>query len=808
MWKNYLLLAYRNLTRNRAFSLINIFGLAIGLTTCLLIMVYVLDETSYDRQFKNLDRLYRVALGMPSEGWAAGPAPLAEAMRAELPEVEESARLMKLPEMNSVVLEDRKSKSDKRFLESEGYYVDSTFFRVFSYDFIEGNPTSCLNQPNSMVISESIAQKLFGNDNAIGHTIQLGLPFGQFSYTVRGVFRDNNWRSHIPAHYFLSMRNEDVGGWVAGDNRWTMNNVFHTYVRLRPGTDQEAFSKKLQIFFHRHGGTEFNGATMSKTLLLQPVKDIYLHSALGDELGANGNFRSLYILSSIAIFILVIACINFMNLSTARSERRAREVGIRKVMGARRWSLIRQFLGESFLLCSIALVLALVLTWMLLPAFNNLTQKELQPFGEPKLIGVIVALTVFAGLLSGCYPAFYLSSFNPVSVLKGKLIHRLSAALLRKGLVVFQFTISIGLIVGAIVIVRQMDLFRNQDLGFDKDRQVILPMEGKELGMHYESLRNELLKSPYIQSVSSASTYPGIPNINDMPFYAEGKAGKDFVDVQMVTQNDHYFETLGLTLNSGRLLDPNEAVDTGSIILNTTAIRKFGYDPKTAVGKSISFQWQGISHRMRIIGITRDYNFESLENNIRPLGFSTIDFFGNKYAYLIAKIKTPHIASAVKYMGDTWNRINTSTPFSYSFLDQDFARNYDKENRTSSLVLYFTGVAILIACLGLFGLTAFAAEQRRKEIGIRKVLGATVANVTVLLSRDFMRLVAISIIIACPLAAFVMERWLRHFAYRTHLSWWIFAAAAVSAIVTAMVTISFQSVKAALANPVLSLRSE
>jgi putative ABC transport system permease protein len=808
MWKNHLLIAFRNLSRNRAFSVINILGLAIGLATCLLIMVYVLDEASYDRQFKDVGQLYRVALGEGGDGWAAGPAPMAGQLKSDLPEVAEAARLMNFPNMGNTALEYTAGKESHRFIEPNGYYVDSSFFKVLSYPFIAGDPQTALEQPNSIVISQTIAKKLFGTEDPIGHQINVNLPFGRFDYTVGGVFQDKGLRTHIPAHFFLSMKNRDVGTWVPNLKSWSMTNIFHTYIRLKPGSDPIAFEKKLNPFFQRRGGEDLKALGVAKGLILQPVKDIYLQSKLGNEIAPNGDIRTLYILSSIAFFILIIACINFMNLSTARSEHRAREVGVRKVMGARKNALILQFLGESFLLCGIALIVSLLLTWLALPFFDAFTQKDLQPFREPRLIAVIVGLTLFAGLLSGCYPAFYLSSFNPVAVLKGKLVHHLSAAVLRKGLVVFQFTISIGLIIGAIVIARQMALFRNYDLGFDKDRQVVLPLQGKQEAINYDVLRDQLTKSPYIKSVSSGSTYPGIANINEMPFYAQGKTGKDFVSIQEVAVNNNYFQTLGLSLLSGRGLITERAGDSSSIILNTTAVRQLGLDPATAIGRKISYNWENIKNEMTITGIVKDFNFESLHNPIKALGFSTRNFFGNKYGYLIAKIQTPDLGSALSYMGDSWNKINPATPFAYSFIDQDFARNYDKEQRTSSLVLYFTVIAILIACLGLFGLTAFAAEQRMKEIGIRKVLGASAANVAVLLSGDLLRLVAIAVLIACPIAAYTMHKWLENFNYRTNLSWWIFPASAALAAFAALVTVGFQSVKAARTNPIVSLRSE
>jgi putative ABC transport system permease protein len=809
MWKNYLLVAFRNLTRNRAYSVINILGLAIGLATCLMIMVYVVDEASYDRQFKGVGSLYRVAFGPNNnDGWAAAPAPLAAAMKQDLPEIDESARLLRFPGADNIVLECRNAKDSRQFLESNGYYADSSFLRIFTYTFTAGNAQTALDRPNSMVVSQTVADKLFGKEDPIGKQVKVGLPFGRFNYTVRGVFQDKDLRSHIPVHFLFSMNNSDIGQFVPAMKSWATQNIFHTYIRLKPGTDVNAFAKKLTPYFYRKGGEELKASGTNKTLLLQPVKDIYLQSHLQDELAPNGNLHTLYILSSIALFILVIACINFMNLSTARSEKRGKEVGVRKVLGADRASLIRQFLGESFLLCCLSLALALLLAWIALPAFDAFTGKDLQPFHDLRLIGLIIGLTLFAGLLAGSYPAFYLSAFRPATVLKGKLVHHLSASLLRKGLVVFQFTISIGLILAAIVIGDQMLLFKDKDMGFDKDRQIILPLQGKQEQANYDVLRNELIKSSYVHSVTSGSSYPGIANIFDMQFYAPGKKGSEFIDLQQVSVNNNYFETMGYTLLAGRTLESDKIADTGSVILNLTAVKQLGFAPSRALGQQVHFYWQGVEHEMRIVGIVRDFNFESLHNPIRPLGFSTMNFFGNKYSYLIAKMQTADIPATLAFMHKTWDRINPATPFSYSFLDQDFARNYEKEQSTSTLVMCFTGIAILIACLGLFGLTAFAAERRTKEIGIRKVLGASVGNVTLLLSRDLIRLVGISILIACPLTAWIMQKWLDNFAFRINISWRMCLAAAAAGTLTALCTVSFQSIRAARANPIRSLRTE
>jgi len=807
MLKNYLKIAFRNLSRNKLYSSINIFGLAAGLAVCLLIMLYIFDEKSYDQHHKDGDRIYRLAYKTNTgDAWSAQPAPVAFNLKAQLPEVEQVTRLLKFPGMDKVLMQSQESRDTRQFYETNGYYVDSTFFQLFTYDFAYGNAATALNNPNSLVISEAIATRIFGNEDPIGKPLKLSLPFGDMIYTVGGVFR-NNHKSHIPAHFFLSMRNNDIGKWVETETSWAMNNIFHTYVKLRPGTDPPAFEKRMTALIARLGGPELKAAGMSKRQFIQPMKDIYLRSSIGNEIGPNGNIRYLYILGSIAAFILFIACINFMNLSTARSEKRAREVGVRKVIGAGRGSLVRQFLGESFFLCLIALAMALILTQLLLPLFNQLTQKDLQLSQNPGLVYWIGGLAILTGLLSGLYPAVYLSSFQPVKVLKGKILNSWSATALRKGLVVFQFTISVALILGAIVIGSQLSYLKKQDLGFKKDQQVILPLPTQTIAANFSVLKDQLLKDPAVHSVTCASTYPGIANINDMLFYGEGRAATDFTGITLANIGDDYFETLGLQLLYGRAF-PKGSKDSIGVILNETAIRQLGYKPETAIGKRVYYDWQGVHHTMYVQGVIRDFNFESLHNVIKPFGFAVNTMFANKNRYAIVRLQTFDYAHAVASLKKIWTSVNPAAPFDYSFLDQDFQKNYEKEQRTSQIVIYCTAIAILIACLGLFGLAAFSAERRTKEIGIRKVLGASTANVTLLLSGEFIRLALLAILIASPLAWYGMHRWLQNFAYKVSISWWMFAAAGGLAVVIALITVSSQSIRTALSNPVKSLRSE
>jgi len=810
MFESYLKIAFRNFSRNKVFSFINIFGLAVGLATCLLIMLYIFDETSFDKHQKHGDRIYRIASISGNEKWAAMAAPVAWGVKNNLPEVEQVTRLLTFPDIEKLMLKREDHSETKQFYESNGYYVDSTFFQIFTYDFKYGNPLTALNQPNSMVISDEIAHKFFGKQDPLGKFIVVNTPFGEFNYTVQGVFNKNTYKSHIPANFFLSMRNNDMQHWVDNQSSWAVNNLFFTYVRLKEGVSAPAFEQKLKHLYAIKAGNDLKAAGITKSLFIFPMTDIYLHSAIENEIAANGNISYLYILGSIAAFILIIACINFMNLSTARSEKRAKEVGVRKVIGAGKNSLVWQFLGESFAISLMALVIALVMTSLFLPFFNQLTKKDMSLSENPHLLLWIAGLTLFSGLLAGLYPAFYLSSFKPVSVLKGKIMNSLSSSAIRKGLVVFQFTISICLVLAAIVIWQQLDLLKNQQLGFDKNQQVVLPLQlGYNNSAHnYNTLKAELLKIPQIKSVTAGSTYPGIPNLNDLPMYGEKKTSNDIVDIHLSAIENDYIATLGLTLLSGRAFSNEFKADSASIILNETAAKKLGYTSESAIGKTIQSNLGGNNHfSLQVIGVVKDFNFESLHSPIKPCGFTNA-LFSDKYSYLIAHFKTTDYAGLLANLEKSWKKIIPQSPFVYSFIDQDFQRNYEKEQLTSQIVVYFTTIAILIACLGLLGLAAFSAEQRTKEIGIRKVLGASVYSVVSLLSKDLMKLVTAGIILAFPLSWFVMNQWLNNFAYKIEISWWMFFAAGFLSVVIALATVSFQSVKAALANPVKSLRAE
>lgn len=805
MLKNYLKIALRNLLNNKGYTAINVFGLGLGLATCLLIVLYISDELSFDKHHRSADRLFRIAMEARNEKWAGTPGPVAAGIKTDFPEVESVTRLLKFSGMDRMLLENRNGKEARPFYETNGYYADSTLFDVFTYDFKYGNARNALKRPNTLVLSEHVAEKLFGNIDPVGKVIRVGLAFGDFDYTVTGVYR-NSRKSHIDARFFLSMQNGDMGGWVVSQNNWAMNNIFHTYVKLRDDADPTVFESKLTPFLNRHGAADLKALGIPKRLFIQPVTDIYLKSSIGNEIAPNGSMTYLYIFGTIAVFLLLVACINFMNLSTARSEKRAKEVGVRKVMGAVRHSLVYQFLGESMMLAVMALAVAVLVVQLLLPYFNNLTGKNLTMLAHPAFLYWMGGITLFTGLVAGLYPAFYLSSFRPVSVLKGRLANVASAALLRKGLVVFQFTVSIVLILGAIVIGQQLSFLQNQHLGFDKEQKLVVPFRNAKAAANYNAFREEVLRIPGVEATTSGSVYPGIENIEDLLFYAENKTVHDAVDIHFATVGDDYVETLGLKMAAGRSFSKAFGGDSSSIILNETAVRELGYDAASVIGKNVFFELGGRRRSLQVVGVVKDFNFRSLHEQIKPYALATS--ITDKYQYFIANVKTRDYTGVLASVGAAWQRLNPDIPFAYSFLDQDFQKNYEKDRRTGSIVLYFTCIAVVIACLGLFGLAAFSAERRTKEIGVRKVLGASVGSIVGMLSGEFLSLVCVALVIATPIAWMGMRQWLQGFAYQVGIQWWVFPVTGLLVLLVALLTVGFQSVKAALTDPVKSLKRE
>jgi putative ABC transport system permease protein len=806
MIKNFFKTAIRNLWRNKGFSAINIFGLALGIATCLLITLYLQKELSYDRFNEKADRMVRVVFGGKMQGGEIKEAdvmpPVAQTLKKDYPEVEEATRLRPYGTP-------RVSYGDKTFKEEAFAFVDSNFFQVFTIPLIKGDAKTALLQPNTIVISRSAAQKYFGNANPVGKT----LTFKDFNIvlTVTGEIEEVPVNSHFHYGLFASMASFPD----AKQDSWMISN-FHTYLVLTKGHDAKSLEAKMPQMVEKYIGPQLQkamGVTLAQFkqqgnnigFTLQPLTAIHLHSGLTGELEPGGDLNYLYIFSVVAIFMLLIACINFMNLSTASASKRAREVGIRKVMGSLKMQLVRQFLLESLLLTSVALILALGIVYWTLPIFNGLAGQNLslQFTANPWVLPGLLLFGLFTGILAGSYPAFFLSSFNPITVLKGRFASGKKSIGLRSGLVVFQFFISISLIIGTTIVYKQLSFIQHKKLGYDKDQVVVV--EGTYwLGKNANAFKQQLLQDPRIINVSASGYLPaGNSNGNNFMSYPDALSTGLVKTLRYEVDYD-YIQTLGMQIAAGRNFSREYGSDSTAVIVNETAARSFGWGAN-ALGHTLSHtENDGKKTTYTVIGIVKDFHFKSLHELITPLVMT----MGTDYGTMIVKIKTKDISALLSTMKKKWNVFNAESPFSYSFLDDRFNKTYKEEQNIGRIMGIFAGLTIFVACLGLFGLVTFTAEQRTKEIGIRKVLGASVTGIVSLLSKEFLKLVFLAFLIASPVAWFFMNKWLQDFAYRITISWWVFVLAAFSAMSITVITVCFRAIKAALSNPVISLRSE
>ena len=816
MLKNHLKIALRNLRKSKLFSSINVFGLSVGMTCCMLLLLYINSELSFDRHHEFANDIYLLRSENTYNGELMdnprAPSPYARAMKAEYPEVVQVTRVWQnFLENQSLLRVEESGKTVKTFNEKPGYQVDSTFFDVFTYQFLEGSPQGALDDAHAVVLSEKVARKLFGNEPALDKTVRIGGVSGfNENYRVTGIYRDESTRSHIDAPYFLSIQAGWVGSFLREQKQdYSGNNMFYTYLRLQPGTNAAKFQSKLPAFVNKYARKDLKLAGADKKMALLSVKDIHLFDKVDAILTPTSSVTYLYVLGSIALFTLLLACINFMNLATARSVKRAAEVGMRKVMGAQRGGIIGQFLGESMVLTSLALLVAVVLVVLFLPAFNQLSGKvlEFSDLLQPKIIAAFLGLALLTGLLAGSYPAFYLSVFNPLDVIKGKFTNSASATLLRRGLVVFQFVISIGLVVATIVIQNQMKFMREQPLGFTQDQQIVIPLRNEQARKSYTALRSELLQNSQVSGAAGTGYYPGILNPSDFGLYRPDQTVNEVAITKSNWVSPDFMELMGFELAAGRLLSKEFMGDTASqtMVVNEATLRKFAIPLGKAVGQKLNYDYEG-THSVEIVGVVKDFHFADLHQVIEPYAF----FLNaeDRYNYLIVHANTAETSKVLPFIEAKWKMLVPDEPFTYSFLKEDFQKNYDADARTARIVNVFTIISILISCLGLFGLTAFEAQQRVKEIGVRKVLGASVTSIVALLSKDFVKLVLAAIVIATPLTWYLMNEWLQDFAYKIDIEWWVFALAGGVALGIALLTVSFQSIKAALMNPVKSLRSE
>ena len=807
MFKNYLKTSLRFLLKNKTYSFINIFGLAMGTLCCVYIILYVADQYSYDKHHTDVKDIYRVTttLQLPGDKHiiaSASPAIL-PAMKKDFGEVIDYARVAS----NLGIRKSMMVYKEKSFYEDNVYFVDSAFFNIFSYHFIYGSPVNALKEAYSLVITVPESKKIFGDENPVGKTILIEDARSKHDFKITGVIDESQGKSHIQAKMFMTMRSGGIGEYVLESNQFGGNNFTYSYVKLRPGTNPTEFEKKLPAFIHQYGDKEMKQMGMNKQLHLQPVASIHTTAGYEAEFGTTVSKSFLNILILIACLIQVIACINFMNLSTARASKRAKEVGVRKVIGAGKNALIKQFLAESMLLSLIGILIALPILFFAIPYLNQITHADihLTLFRDFRLWIFLLILVLTTGLLAGSYPAFYLSAFQAIKVIKGNFTNQVSAAGIRRSLVVFQFVLSIVLISGIIIIYSQLNYIKNKDLGFSKEQKLIFSFYTDAEKAKMASLTNALHALPEVGTISKADNYPSQFALQDYGVYPPGSDNKHAIDAQNMNSDEYYVKSIGIKIIDGRDFRQN---DTGRVLINETLCKRLGLKPETAAGTKIYSEFNpGQPFSVDVIGVIKDFNYNSLHTEIKPfmLKYSnSITDFG----YMIVSVKSDNYKSILSKIESRWHAALPVAPFEYLFLDQEVQKQYETEITLGNIINSFTLMAILISALGLFGLASFSAEQRSKEIGIRKVLGASVPGIVQLLSKDFLKLVGVSIVVAIPISWWAMNKWLQGFNYRVTITWWMFALAGLIAIFIALFTVSFQAVKAAVANPTKSLKTE
>ncbi|RRQ50391.1 ABC transporter permease [Maribacter algicola] len=799
MFKNYIKIAWRNLLKNKGYSAINIGGLAIGMTCFLLIAMFIKNELSYDSYHEKGNRIYRVVHHSSADNiqdrWIWGNAPVGPALKSDFPEVVEKVQFSG---RDDVLLE----YNERSFQESNCFYMDPTVFDVFTWPLISGNPKTALEAPYSIVLTESTAKKYFGNEDPMGKTIKgVGGRANDGVYTVTGVMKDVPANSHFSFDVLMSMssfyqtRPEIFDSWGYVD--------FYTYFLVDENFDQQAFQSKIPAFLESNRPEEYDEYFYD--LSFEPLSEAYLQSEAARQPGITGSLSNIYIFAIIGLFILIIACINFMNLATARSLERAKEVGIRKVIGANKKGLVYQFLGESLTMVFLASVLGIALVFLCLPAMRTITGKPFltEEIFDSSTVLLYAGMAFIIGLLSGSYPAFVLSSFKPSSVLKGVFRTSQNGNRLRKGLVIFQFSLSIALIASTVIVYFQLGFMLDKNLGFDREQQLVIDFnwDGEVLD-NMETIKSEFMELPEVVSVAGSRTVPGshFPAAGTSIQTQEGQM-KNF-DPFLYEIDFDFIPHYEIEVVAGRPYSREFVTDsTQAMVVNEAAAKSFGYaDPQKIVGKRFE-QW---GREGTIIGVVKDFNYLSLHQKVAPLTMR----YSQYGKYLSLKVKSDNIQQAISNIENKWAELAPHRPFLYSFLDQSFNQQYEADFKFKNLFTIFSFLAILIACLGLLGLATYSAVQRTKEIGVRKVLGAEVSSIALLLSKDFLKLVLLAILIATPFSWYAMNKWLNDYAYQIDIQWWVFALSGGIALAIAIATVSFQAIKAARANPVKSLRTE
>ena len=798
---NFLKHIRRDLQKNKSYTVLNIIGLSAGLVCFAFIALWISDEISYDKFNKNYDRIVRLTGIAKTETGisesAVSSAPMAKALKNDYAEVENTVRL----DLRDEII----THKNQQILQQEILVTDSSFFQVFSYSMNRGNMATALNEPYSIILTEATAKKYFGNDDPMGQTLVINMYDTGYGapYTVTGIMPDPPKNAHFTFSMLASFKtvevfNPDVltvDGW--GDAS------FYTYLLLKQGVDPKVFSQKISQFYAKYIGDRYNVWKNIYFYKLQPLGDIYLRSNLEYEIAPTGNISQVYIFSTIGILILLLAAINYVNLATAHSVNKAKETGVKKVVGALRSQLIFQYLLEAIVIALIAFVVAIIASIVFSPLFHELTGKEISVTGSYGLLAFLAGVTIVLGAVSGLYPAFVISSFKPISVLKGSFKSGTKGIMLRKSLVVSQFIITVLLISCIIVIYSQMSYIRNKDLGYNKDSLLFLRIHGnQEVVKNYSAFREELLSNSIVSGATISNSLLGSLGSGGSETIDE-KGNKLQVNTARLRVDSSYFSVYGIKLIAGKTFEKDFLVDSARpIVLNESAIQKFGWtDPKHAIGKPFKIG----SQEGRVVAVVKDFHFSPLQDLIGPLAVYPIQ---GRFSRITLKTDISKAADVTAWVETVWKKYFPSALLDYEFSDNALARQYQAEQRFAKILLYFSVLSILIACLGLYGLIAFTASQKTKEIAIRKVLGATANSIALLLSKEFLQLVMIAFFVAIPVAWYVMNRWLQDFAYRTDLTWWMFGSAGALVILIALLTISARAIKASIANPVNSLKTE
>jgi len=792
MFKNYFKTAWRSLWRNKLFSGLNIFGLATGMACSILIFLWVQDELSFDKFNHNASNIFRITDKTSDQEYAVAPPSLAYAIQTQIPAIKNATRVVSVQKMITV--------GTNKFDEKNIYYADSNFLQIFNYPLLSGNVATALSSPNSVVLTEKTAKKYFGSaDAATGKTIYIDNDIKGSNLLVTGILKNIPSNSHLQPDMLIPMAqydkaNNPIHGWTNFD--------VYVYFQLKDAVAPTAsnlsnINKQVNEIYKQ------NNREFPASFTAQALTDIHLHSHYLADVPGQGSYEYVKIFALAAIFIIIIACINFMNLATAVSGQRAKEVGLRKTVGALRPQLIAQFISESLLLSFISLLLAILIVYLMLPLFNQLASKSISfnPFDANIFISLI-SVAVVTGLLSGSYPAFFLSSFNPVKALKGSKILRSNKSFLRNGLVVFQFSISVVLIVTTLVIYKQLQFIQNRDIGFNKENLLYMKMpEVGDLKNNKDAMRATLAEYPDITNYTFTDQLPtNLGNSSQLTWHGMNPGTQVMANRLRVDEN--FVKTFGMQMAAGRFFSKDFGDNGTGYVVNETALKAMGLNTKNAIGKIISISLE--DKEAPIIGVVKDFNFKPVQEPIEPLVMKT-NFGGG---YVVMRTTPASIRKVIGTLQKSFHNVYGDYPFSYGFVSDDLSKLYITEQRMEKLFNVFSILSIVISCLGLFGLATFAAQQRIKEIGIRKVLGASEAGIATLLSKDFIQLVLISFVIAFPVAWWAMNKWLQSFAYRINISWWVFAVAGLAALLIALLTVSFQAIKAAIANPVKSLRTE